>query len=210
MEITVDGTNAVVLPAECVAVTLTIGFTGPGREPVVRDTADATDAVRALLDAVVADDGGSDARLTGLRTWTNIPYDRDGRPGHPQHVAQVRGSVTIKDLTRVAGFLGELATTQGAQVEGVNWQLFDATRDRVQPEVLRGAFEDARQRAQWIAEAAGYSEVTVASVEDNGAPSFGPPLKAARMAMADSAPSLDLDPEDVQVAATLRVRFAAS
>lgn len=210
MEITVEGNSAAVLPAECVSVDLTIGFTGPSRDQVVRDTAAASEVVRSLLDAVVADDGGSDARLTGLRTWTNIPYDRNGKPGHPQHVAQVRGSVTIKDLTRVAGFLGDLATTSGAQVAGVNWRLFDATRDRVQPEVLRGAFEDALQRARWIADAAGASDLKVASIEDRGGPTFAPPMKAMRMAMADSAPSFDLDPDDVQVAATLNVKFTAS
>lgn len=209
MDISVVGTTSVTLPAECVVVTLSLSFTGPDRDTVARDTAQLAERVKAELDAVVADDGGSDARLSALRTWTNIPYDSEGKPGQPQHVSQVRGSVTIKDLTRVGPFLGSLATTEGVQVEGLNWKLFEATMLKLQPEVLAGAFEDAFRRAQWIAEAAGRSVLEVSSIEDNGAPTYGFARGKMAMAMADGAPSFDLDPEDVEVTATLGVKFAA-
>ena len=109
MNISVVGTRSVTLPAECVVVTLTVGFMGPDRDKVVADTAEVAEQVRAKLDEVTADDGGSDAKLTSLRTWTTIPYDDQGQPKTPQHVAQVRGSVRISDLSRVGPFLGDLA-----------------------------------------------------------------------------------------------------
>ena len=207
MDVSVVGSNSVTLPAECVVVSLTVGFTGAENETVIRDTAEAVQSVRARMDAAIADDGGSDARLTGLRTWTNIPYDQNGVPGEPQHVAEVRGSVTIKDLSRVAGFLGDLSAMPGVEVGGLNWRLFDATLARVQPEVLRGAFDDAEQRAKWIAEAADQSGLRVERIEDGGAPHFGYGQgKMMSMAM-DSASGFDLDPEDVNVSASLNVTF---
>lgn len=207
MNISVVGTRSVTLPAECVVVTLTVGFMGPDRDKVVADTAEVAEQVRAKLDEVTADDGGGDAKLTSLRTWTTIPYDDQGQPKTPQHVAQVRGSVRISDLSRVGPFLGELATKEGAQVGHLDWRLFDETLARLQPEVLAGAFGDALERAEWIAGAAGRANPVVESIEDNGTPSFAM-ARGKSAFMADSAPSFDLDPEDVEVSATLSVKFS--
>jgi len=208
MDVSVVGSSSVTLPAECAVVSLTVGFTGVSRDAVLRDTAEAAERVRAKLDAVVADGGGGDARLSSLRTWTNIVYDQHGQPGEPQHVAEIRGSVTIKDLSRVAGFLGGLASSEGVEIGDLSWRLFDATLRRVQPEVLRGAFDDAQQRAQWIAEAADKSGLSVVRIEDGGAPHVG--FAQTRMMMAkDAGPAFDLDPQDVEVAASLSVTFRA-
>ena len=45
MRITVTGNSRLTLPAECVAVSVTLGFTGPDRGSVVADTAAVTDRV---------------------------------------------------------------------------------------------------------------------------------------------------------------------
>lgn len=209
MNITVVGSNSVVLPAECVRIRLTVEFTDPDSDLVMRRTSGCMDLVRTRLETAVSDGGGTDARLSGLRTWTNIPYSEDGKAGLPQYVAQVRGSVMITDLTRVAGLLGDLAVMEGVDVEGLDWRLADETSKRVQPEVLKGAFEDARQRAQWIADAAGGTGLEVASIEDSGAPGARPQARMMKAAMADSV-SFDLDPEDVGVSATLTVTFSTA
>ncbi|NHB84923.1 SIMPL domain-containing protein [Tessaracoccus sp. HDW20] len=72
-----------------------------------------------------------------------------------------------------------------------------------------GAFEDARQRAQWIAEAADQTELSVVRIDDGGAPHFGFGQSGQMMLAKDSAPSFDLDPQDVEVAANLSVTFRA-
>lgn len=210
MNITVVGSRSVVLPAECVQIRLTTGFTDADSLSVMRRTSSALDLVRERLDEAVADGGGRDVRLSGLRTWTTIPYDNEGRPGDPQQVAQVRGSVIITDLTRVADLLGDLAAADGVEVEGLDWRLTEETLRRIQPEVLQGAFEDARQRAEWIAGAAGQTGLQVASIEDQGARGGGMPRgRMLKMAAADSV-SFDLDPDDVEVSATLNVQFTTT
>lgn len=211
MQISVAGQSSITLPAECVIVSVTLGFTGDDRAVVMRDTAALADAVRAKLDAVVADEGGSDARLTGLRTWTKIRYDDKGRPQSPQHVAEVRGSVRVKDLSRVAGFLGDLSSTDGVQIGSLDWRLYDETLASRKPEVLAGAYANAVERAEWIAKAAGKRVLEVTSIEDGGAVSYAQPRMrmAAAMAYDESAPAFDLDPEDVEVSASLNVRFEA-
>ena len=70
---------------------------------------------------------------------------------------------------------------------------------------------DATTRATWIAEAAGFTTVTVASVQDNGRQVYRGAGKAAMfMDMGGSVPSIRLDPEDVDVSADLTIRFRAS
>lgn len=208
MEITVTGSNSATLPAECVVIALTAGFSGALRDAVMRDTAALADTLRARLEAVTADGGGSDARLSGLRTWTTIPSDDRARPTTPQHVAQVRGSVRIQDLTRVADFLGGLSTMDGVQIGQLDWRLSDETLERLQPEVLAGAYADARRRAGWIAAAAGRSTPEVVAIDDGASQSHPHPRARFAMVAFDSGvPSFNLDPEDVEVATTLSVKF---
>ncbi len=77
--------------------------------------------------------------------------------------------------------------------------------------VDRAAHADATTRATWIAEAAGFTTVTVASVQDNGRQAYRGAGKAAMfMDMGGSVPSIRLDPEDVDVSADLTIRFRAS
>lgn len=210
MQITVAGHSSVTIPAECVIVSVTLGFTGGERGIVMRDTAALAEAVRTKLEAVIADGGGSEARLTGLRTWTKIRYDEKGQPQEPQHVAQVRGSVRLKDLSRVAGFLGDLSSTAGVEIGALDWQLFDDTLARTKPEVVEGAYANAVERAEWIAKAAGRRVLEVASIEDGGASAYPQArMDMAAMAYDQSGPTFNLDPEDVEVTASLSVKFNA-
>lgn len=210
MKITVSGTRQLTVPAECVGISLTLGFTGEDRGRIVDDTARLVESVRGLLERACAGGGGHDARLSGLRTWTTVRYDSKGRPAAEQHVAEVRGSVTIDDLSRVGSLLGELTTTDGVQVGSLDWRLTDETQERLQPEVLAGAYQRARQRAEWIANAAGLTGISVVSVQDGGGPTFRTMAGRAMLADRGGAPSIELDPEDVDVSANLTVEFDAS
>ncbi|WGT47235.1 SIMPL domain-containing protein [Tessaracoccus lacteus] len=206
MRITVTGVSQLRLPAECVVVTLTTGFTGPRRDEVVAETARTTDGLRARLQEAIADGRGRDLKLTSLRTWAGAGTDSQGNPGTPQHSAEVRGSVRLDDLSVVGPLLGELAATRGVRVVGLDWQLTEETIAQQQPEVIGEAFRDARQRAGWIASAAGYRRIEPTSIRDDGAPMFARAMSAP-MQRGGSAPQIDLDPADVEVSAHLTVDF---
>lgn len=206
MRITVTGTSTVTLPAECVAVTLTLGFSGADREPVIADTAALADRLRARLAEAVASGAARDLTLSGLRTWTATPVDERGRPAPAQHTAEVRGSVVLDDLTVAGPLLGELATVPGVQIGLLDWRLRDATVADLQPRALADAFGRARRRAEWIAAAAGAGSLEVVSITDGGAPGT---FARSAMRMAEAAPSFDLDPGEVDLSATLTVDFDA-
>lgn len=125
MKISVSGNRQLKVPAECVGIAITLGFTGEDRERVIADTAALAETVRGLLERATSDGRGRDARLPGLRTWTTMSYDEKGAPAQTQHVAEVRGSVNIDDLATVGPLLGELAATAGVQIGGLDWGLTD-------------------------------------------------------------------------------------
>ncbi|MFT3888336.1 MAG: SIMPL domain-containing protein [Arachnia sp.] len=206
MRITVTGSSQMTLPAECVWVSLTAGFTGQDRAAVMADTAALTERLRARLDDVVAAGHAREVRLSSLRTWASV---RPDKRGVVRHTAEVRGSFILDDLSLVGPLLGELAATDGVSIGGVEWRLTDETVRRIQPDVLSAAFAHAVQRAEWIAAAAGRGAVEAVSVRDDAPPMFA--RQASMMAMADtSSPSFDLDPEDVDVSVFLTVEFDAA
>ena len=155
MKITVTGTSQMTLPAECVSVGISAGFTGPDRAAVVADTAALVERLRARLDEATADGRGRDVRLSSLRTWTSV----GGKRGTVRHVAEVRGSFVLDDLGVVGPLLGELAGIDGVQIGNLDWQLTENTLKAIQPDVLKAAFDHAVQRAEWIAAAAGLGAV---------------------------------------------------
>lgn len=211
MKITVTGASELKLPAECAVVSLTVSLNGADRADIVARTAAIVDQVRDALTAAIADGAGRDLRLSNLRMWTNVLHDDRGRQGETQHVAEVRGTVTFDDLSRLGDVLGGLSVAEGVNVNHVSWELREETMRRLQPEALRAAYADATTRATWIAEAAGFTTVTVASVQDNGRQAYRGAGKAAMfMDMGGSVPSIRLDPEDVDVSADLTIRFRAS
>ncbi|MBK7822153.1 MAG: SIMPL domain-containing protein [Tessaracoccus sp.] len=206
MKITVTGNSQMTLPAECVAVSLSAGFTGSDRAAVVTDTAALLERLRARLDDAVADGRGRDVRLSSLRTWTSVGDDRRGRV---RHVAEVRGSFVLDDLSTVGPLLGELAGIDGVQIGNLEWQLTDETLKAIQPDVLKAAFTHAVQRAEWIAAAAGLGTVEAVAIRDDAPPRFARPMMARAMMADSAAPSIDLDPEDVDVSVILNVDFDA-
>lgn len=207
MRITVTGVSQVRLPAECVVVSLAAGFMGPDREDVVGRTADVTTRLRSRLEDAIAGGKGRDLKLSSLRTWSSAGVNDDGEPGILQHTTEVRGTVTFDDLSVVGPLLGELASTPGIRIGNLDWRLTDDTIAERQPEVINEAFRDARQRATWIASAAGYRRVEAATIRDDGAPMFARFAAAPMARGAAATPSFDLDPEDVEVTSNLTVDF---
>lgn len=206
MKITVTGNSQMTLPAECVAVSLSAGFTGSDRAGVVADTAALVERIRVRLSDAVADGRGREVRLSSLRTWTNVS---DNKHATVRHVAEVRGSFVLDDLSTVGPLLGELAGIDGVQIGNLDWQLTEDTLKAIQPDVLKAAFEHAVQRAEWIAAAAGLGAVEAVAVRDDAPPRFARPMLARAMMADSAAPSIDLDPEDVDVSVLLNVDFEA-
>lgn len=203
MRITVTGTSRIKVPAERAHVTFTVSRRGPEPQQVIDDVSAASQEVRTLLDELTPDDDGDEPHLSGLRTWTEFAPDQP-----PMHIAHIDGEVRVWEFGKLGAFLARLAAVDGVTVNAVQWRLTRDTRDAEEPAAIRDAFQDARQRARWIAAAAGHDRVTVVSVADGGvAPAVHPRQAFMR---SEAAASLELDPQDIEIAVSLVVEFDAS
>ena len=118
MRITVTGNSRLTLPAECVAVSVTLGFTGPDRGSVVADTAAVTDR-----DAVIA--------ITGHETLLSFSLMQAAMMFCFGLVMSNFGAIAMEPLGHVAGaaasIQGFITTIGGALFGFIIGQMFDGT-----------------------------------------------------------------------------------
>ena len=108
----------------------------------------------------------------------------------------------------IARFQADWAGIEAVEFGWVQWELDPATMQARESEVIAGAFAKAQRRARMIADAAGMGELTVLQVVDSQAMPGAMPMLAAA-APAESA-AVDINPDLVEVAVTLEVRFRAA
>ena len=134
--------------------------------------------------------------------------------------AQIK--VKFCDFAALAQFANAQGSSQYVKLEGVDWALTEVTKARVQQQVLTEAVQDAVTRASQIANAAGAGQVKALEISDPGLLSgihgstgsvdsmVALTARGAAAGAGGDAESLDLVPEDVELAATVHARFTAS
>ena len=116
-------------------------------------------------------------------------------------------------------------TNDAVQLQCIDWELSTGVRDTVRAELGQAAIEDARQRAETFATAAGLKIIGVAALADPGllpggtSGSNGNQIDYGRMRMAapmgfaaaavDSDRTIDLTPEPIETEASVEARFIA-
>jgi len=134
------------------------------------------------------------------------------------HSAQTNFSIRFKDFSRMGSIVSDLAKLPHVQIRGLSWSLTDATREATQTEARAAAVKDAIKQAKEYAAAVGKKNVVPVEMTgeaDGGG--FGSPFGrvAAQMptgALFGSASRgleerINFEPQDVDVGASVRVRF---
>ncbi|WP_027587915.1 SIMPL domain-containing protein [Acidipropionibacterium thoenii] len=218
MIITVSGNFELGLPAERGTVQLTAGAEGANREAVARQASGVTEALRRELVQL---------RESGAVTWYSVGAQTTSA-WHPyNHGAELplryraNSSVKVKfgDFAALSARGSQWAETTGLSVDGVEWTLTVATRERVKDEVLAGAVADATHRAGVMAAAAGCGTPQVIAIADPGlldnvssgdpGTAFGSPTLMRGVTSGQGDGVVELSPEDITVGSTVEVRFQA-
>lgn len=216
-EITVRGSFAAFERPERGTVHATIEYEGPAMEPVYERVARDLDAVRASI--ALLDDGENGAvtwwSADQLRTWSNRPWNKDGKQLPLVHHASVRLDVKFRDFSALSRWVGEhLANTEGFRIAHVEWALTAKRRDALEKEVRTRAARDAVTRAQAYADALGLGQVRPVAIADAGMldtrPQSGPPAAYLRAAAVGGASDVELEPEHIEVSAALDARFVVT
>ena len=150
-----------------------------------------------------------------LRTWSNRPWNKDGKQLPLVHHASVGIEVKFRDFSALSRWVGEhVANTGGFRVSHVEWALTSKQRTELLRQVRTRAVEDAVLRAQQYADALGLGKIRPVAIADAGMLSASPHREGgvgATTLRAAAAPAggaeVDLLPEHIEVSAAVDARF---
>lgn len=148
---------------------------------------------------------------TTTRSWT--PTDPKGKPLPTRYTAQARVMVEVSDLQVLGALTTAWARIEGVELSPPSWRLAEQTRRELSDRVTREAIMEARNRAQVMAEASGFSTITPVLVADSGlmVNPMGQAMTLKRsMAFAAAGDeSVDLAPPQVEVTVRVEAEFSA-
>ena len=213
-EITVRGSFSAFERPERGTVHATIAYEGPVMEPVYGRVARDLDAVKASIAPMDDKDNGAVTWWSAdqLRTWSNRPWNKDGKQLPLVHHASVGLEVKFRDFSALSRWVGEhVANTEGFRVAHVEWALTAKRREALEKEVRTRAVRDAVTRAQAYADALGLGQVRPVAIADAGMlgtrTESGPSAAYMRAAAVGGAPDVELVPEHIEVSAEVDARF---
>jgi uncharacterized protein len=212
-EITVRGSFAAFERPERGTVHATIAYEGPAMEPVYGRVARDLDTVKASIAPLDKDNGPVTWwSADQLRTWSNRPWNKDGKQLPLVHHASVDFEVKFRDFSALSRWVGEhVANTEGFRVTRVEWALTEKRREALQQDVRARAVRDAVTRAQEYADALGLGQIRPVAIADAGMlgarPESGPSPAFMRAAAVGGAPDVELVPEHIEVSAEVDARF---
>jgi hypothetical protein len=215
VEITVRGSYSAFQPPERGTVHATIAYEGAEMEPVYRRVAADLETLRESATALTDSGAVTWWSADQVRTWSNRPWNDQGKQLPLVHHAAVSVEVKFRDFAALSRWVGEfIVEVEGFRVANVEWSLTVAQRAELLKQVRTRAVQDAVARAQDYAGALGFDTVTPVAVADAGMldvrPDAGTEAAQMRMAAAAGAPPIaELVPQDIEVSAAVDARFLA-
>jgi uncharacterized protein YggE len=201
-------------PAERGTVRLAVTLTGIDRAEVTAETIRAHNEV--VAEATAQEAMGA---VTGWSTdrVSTEEYQEYGQ-GSDEPVRRFRARSTLEatfvDFTALAEWVSQLGSTEGVHIEGLEWTLTAAARERLEREARIAAVQDAVTKAMDYASALGLGTPILDKVFEEGLrPGLGGggPIAFARSAVMKSAAqeggSFELAPRDIEVTATISADF---
>jgi uncharacterized protein YggE len=214
--ITVRGENETRVAPERATARVSVRAEGDERARVVDGVMGLTEPVRESIAQRESSGAVADWSSTSMIVRAERPWNAEGRRLDPVYHASIDVTATFTSVTELSAWVSEISSWDGVEVGAIDWHLTSETRARVEREVAAAAVAVAVTRARAYAGALGLSDVTPLEIADVGLLSPGQPgpgpaaLKARGVAFAaDSGPSMQYEPEDILIAATVEARFIA-
>lgn len=216
--VTVRGEHEARLVPERATIHISVRAEGAERSEVV-------DRVMALTEPV-RDSVTTRARAGTVIDWTSKrlsvraerPWNSDGNRLSPVYYASVDLTATFAEASELSLWVSDISPWDGVEVGWVDWHLTPETISRIEREVAAEAVGAAVARAQAYATALGLGAVEPIEIADAGliAPAPTQPFAGApkmRGAMiqqsGDVRASMEYEPDEIVVSATVEARFLA-
>lgn len=211
MRITVQGSHRTWVPPERARLSVSASAESGSREQAVTRASSLANELAAELGAL-SGAGVETVAVQPVRVHEWRPSDQNGRRLATRVQAQVALEAVFTDFGALAAWTAEAGVRDGVQLGWVHWYLTDETAAAAEEGAIGHAIDRARRRALAMARADGAAEVEIEEISDPGlladAPQDAPVARGARaMALMESAPEVDVTPADLEVTATVQVRF---
>jgi len=208
------------IPPERAIVHLTVTADGADRGDVLARAASVHGDVVAQAGAHVQDGAATRWSADTVHAWTFTEWVKPSPNLGEQSVVRFRAgadvSVRFRDFEALASWVSDVAVLDGVSIDGIRWELTDATRDAVLRDVRSEAARDATARASDYAAALGFGEPQLTSLYEDGLrPHVGPDgggssRMFAMRADAEGGAQLELRPEDLEIEAIVTADFESS
>ncbi|WP_194764177.1 SIMPL domain-containing protein [Microbacterium sp. UFMG61] len=217
--VTVRGEHEARVAPERATIRVSVRAEGAERSAVVERAMRLTEPVR---DSITAREGSGtvvDWTSTRLTVRAERPWNNEGTRLDPVYYASIDLTATFTEASELSIWVSDIAPWDGVEVGWVNWHLTPETTARVEREVAAEAVGVAVSRAQAYATALGLGEVVPVEIADVGliAPPPSQPfagMAKARGMMQESAAladaSMEYEPDEIVISATVEARFLAS
>lgn len=211
VDITVRAQYVVRLAPERAVVRLRVSYDRPTRREAYDAALGTAGLVSETISALHDADRGpvTTWSMDQVRTWSERPWDEQGRQVALVHHAQAAVQVEFSDVEALGDWLASVAATDGVAVDEVEWTLTDATRHDLETRARTTAVHAARDKAQHYADALDLGVVAVRAVADEGLLGTTEPPGQARFAMAAAGGGAEthLVPQEIEVWAVVEARF---
>lgn len=206
--ITVSGEGTVHVDPDRARVRLGVESEAPLASDAQVETNRIANAIMAAMEelGIAADD----IRTSRLSLY---PVYADRTPDRPRGEPEVAGyratntvSVTLEDLGRIGAVVDAAIAAGANRVEGVEFELRNATEARGR--ALAAAVEDARAKAEAIAAALGVTLGSIVETTEQGVSSPPIPFMARTEAAMAQDVSTPVSPGRIEVGASLMIRYA--
>ncbi len=215
--ITVQGSFDSFHPAERATVNVRVGFEGPDKTAVHTSTARASAEVADGVSTMYAPDQGPVTWWSSeqLRTWSERPWNKDGKQLPLVHHAVVSFQVKFSDFERLGSWVSDIGAAPGVTIDSIDWALTEARRVELIQLARERAVADAREKAQAYAASLGVGAVRPVAVADPGMlgnqiiAQNAAPTQFARAAAFSGGGRVDISfvPEHIKVSAVVDAIF---
>jgi uncharacterized protein YggE len=217
--VTVRGEHEARIAPERATIRISVRTEGPDRASVVERAMRLTEPVRDSITS--RNEAGSvvDWSSKRLSVRAERPWNSDGNRLAPVYYASIDLTATFTEASELSIWVSDVSPWEGVELGWVDWHLTPETAARLEREVAAQAVGAAVTRAQAYATALGRVEVIPVEIADAGliTPSTPPAFagvgkaRGAAFAMsAESAPAtMEYEPEEIVISATVEARFVA-
>nr|WP_201469566.1 SIMPL domain-containing protein [Microbacterium hydrocarbonoxydans] len=217
--VTVRGEHEARLAPERATIRVSVRADGADRAEVVDRVMHLTEPVRESITARRETGAVVDWSSKRLSVRAERPWSSEGKRLAPVYYASIDLTATFAEASELSLWVSDISAWDGVEVGWVNWHLTSATSSRVEREVAAEAVGVAVTRARAYATALGLGTVVPVEIADVGLitpapvqPFAGvPKMRGAMMQESQDTggPSMDYEPDEIVISATVEARFLA-